>query len=379
MNLVQRYIFRKLLGAFLVAFPALTITIWATQALRQLSLVTDRGQGLSVFLEATLLLVPGLVTIIAPVTLLLVVIITLNGLNADSELVAVNASGGSPRLLVKPVLGLAVPVFCVVAAASLHFNPLTIRESNRLIAEVNANVITSLIRPGQFRSVGRDVVMQVAAIEPDGRLEEIFVFDRHDPQQTVAYLARSAEIVDRDEGKFLVMRNGVIQRRPNDSNALSVIAFESYPLDLANLANAATPGGARVDERPVSYLLSPDPSDPLYQANPFVYAAALHKRITDPLYVLVLALVPAVLLGSARSARQSRVLATTATAAFAGLILGASLYLGGTLDNNPALLLPVYVVPALGIGLPLFVLASGGRLRPPGARRRRRRRIAKVA
>ena len=31
-------------------------------------------------------------------------------------------------------------------------------------------------------------------IEPGGRLEEIFVFDRHDPSQTVAYLARTAAV-----------------------------------------------------------------------------------------------------------------------------------------------------------------------------------------
>ncbi|MGV8839719.1 MAG: LptF/LptG family permease [Bauldia sp.] len=373
MNLVQRYIFRKLLGAFLVAFPAMTLTIWATQALRQLSLVTDRGQGLGVFFEATLLLLPGLVTIIAPVTLVLVVIITLNGLNADSELVAIDASGGAPRLLLGPILALAIPVFCVVAAASIHFNPITVRESNRLLAEVNANVITSLIRPGQFRSVGQDVVMQVAAIHPDGRLEEIFVFDRHDPSQTVAYLARSAAIVDRDGGKYLLMQEGVIQRRASDSNAISVIAFESYPLDLATLASAATPGGIRVDERPFGYLLSPDPSDPLYQANPFVYTAEFHKRLTVPLYVLVLALVPAALLGSARSTRQGRVLITTGTAILAGAILAASLYLGGTLEKNAAFLLPVYVVPLLGIAVPLFILITGRRIRLPERRPARRR------
>jgi lipopolysaccharide export system permease protein len=365
MNLVQRYIFRKLLGAFLVAFPALSITIWATQALRQLSLVTDRGQGLSVFLEATLLLLPGLVTIIAPVTILLVLVVTLTGLNSDSELISLNASGGSPKLLVKPILALALPVFALSASSSLYFEPLTARESNELLAEVNANVIASLIRPGQFRSVGEDVVMQVKAIQPDGQLQELFVFDRHDETQTVAYLARSAAIVDRPEGRFLLMRDGVIQRKAVDSNAVSVIAFDTYPLDLSNLASAGTPGGIRPGERPLTYLFAPDPSDPLQQANPFVYSAELHKRITVPFYVLVLALVPAVFLGWPRSARQRRVLVTTGTATFSALLLGASLYFGGALEKNPALLLPVYLVPLLGIGLPIFALATGRRPHRP--------------
>ncbi len=365
MKLVQRYIFRKLLGAFLVAFPALSITIWATQALRQLSLVTDRGQGVSVFIEASLLLLPGLVMIVAPVTMLIVVIMTLNSLNGDSELISLNASGGAPGILVKPVLALAIPVFCLSAVSSLYFNPVTAREGNRLLSEVNANVIASLIRPGQFRSLGRDVVMQVRSIEPGGRLEEIFVYDRHDPAQTVAYLARTASVVDREEGKFLLMQDGVIQRRDTDSNAISMIAFDTYPLDLSSLANAGAPGGIRPNERPLGYLLSPDPSDPLYQANPFVYAAELHNRITVPFYVLVLALLPTALLGAARSARQGRVLVTTGTAAFSAALLATNLYFGGTLKNTPALLLPVYLVPILGIALPILTLATGWRPRRP--------------
>lgn len=376
MNLVQRYIFRKLLGAFLVAFPALSITIWATQALRQLSLVTDRGQGVSVFLEASLLLVPGLVMIVAPVTMLLVVVTTLNSLNGDSELISLNASGGSPGLLVRPILALSIPVFLLSAASSLYFHPLTARETNRLLSEVNANVIASLIRPGQFRSLGRDVVMQVKSIEPGGRLEEIFVFDRHDPSQTVAYLARTAAVVDRDEGKFLLMQDGVIQRRATDSNAISVIAFDTYPLDLSSLANDGAPDGIRPNERSLGYLLSPDPSDPIYQENPFTYAAELHKRITEPLYVLVLALVPAALLGAARSARQGRVLVTTGTAAFSALLLASHLYFSGTLESTPAFLLPLYLVPILGIVLPILLLWTGWRpprtgwLRPRGRPRR---------
>lgn len=373
MNLVQRYIFRKLLGAFLVAFPALSITIWATQALRQLSLVTDRGQGVGVFLEASLLLVPGLVMIVAPVTMLLVVTMTLNSMNGDSELVSLNASGGSPRMLVKPILALAIPVFCLSAAAALHFHPITARETNRLLSDVNANVIASLIRPGQFRSLGRDVVMQVRSVE-SGQLQEIFVFDRHDPAQTVAYLARTAAVVDRDEGKFLLMQDGIIQRRATDSNAISVIAFDTYPLDLASLANSGAAGGIGPGERPLGYLLSPDPSDPLYQDNPFVFAAELHKRVTEPFYVLVLALVPAAFLGAARSSRQGRVLVTTGTTAFAALLLAANLYFGETLESSPVLLLPVYLVPALGIGLPILALATGWRPRRPDWLRRPSRR-----
>lgn len=372
MNLVQRYILRKLLGAFVIAFPGLAITIWATQALRQLNLVTDRGQALGVFLEATVLILPSLIMIIAPVTMLLVVIQTLNALNADSELVSLNAAGGTPRLLILPILALAVPVTIVSAASSLYFNPLAARQTNDLIAEVNANVISSLIRPGQFRTIADDVVIQVRAVHPDGTLEDIFVFDRRQPRQPIAYMARGGAIVDSPEGRFLLMRDGLVQRRTADTDTVSVIEFASYAFDLATLESRTGDGGLRPNERSMAYILNPDPSDPIQQANPFRYPAEFHNRVTVPFYVLVLALVPAAFLGSPRSARQGRVALTTGTAVFSALLLGCNLYFGGALENNAFLLPLVYAVPILGIAVPIFVLATGRRLRPPSLRRGRK-------
>ncbi len=365
MNLIQRYVFRKLLGAFLVAFPALSITIWATQALRQLSLVTDRGQGFGTFVEASLFLLPGLVLIVGPVTLLIVVIYTFNGLNGDSELVSLNASGASPGVLVKPVLAIALPVAILSMASSLYFNPIAMRGTNLLVAEANADVISALLRPGQFRTLGEDVVIQVKAVHPDGALEDIFVFDRRQPGQTAAYLARAGALVDDGLGKYLLMQDGVIQRKSTGTDAVSVIEFQSYTFDLTLLAARSSLGDLRPNERGLAYLLDPDPNDPIHQANPFRYSAELHNRLTVPFYVFVLALVSAALLGPVRSARLGRVRRTTATAALSGFLLGANLYFGGALENNVALLPLVYGVPFAAIGIPILFLVTGRQLQLP--------------
>lgn len=377
MNLIERYITRKLLGAFLIAFPALCITIWATQALRQLNLVTDRGQALQVFLEATVLLLPGLITIIGPVTMLIVVIQTLNALNAESELISLNAAGAAPRLLIRPILAIAVPVAILSAACSLYFNPIAVRATNELIAEVNANVISSLIRPGQFRTLAEDVVIGVRAVHPNGTLEDIFVYDRRLAGQPVAYMARSGAIVDGPEGRFLLMREGLVQRGTGAAEAMSVIEFASYAFDLSTLESRTVSGGHRPNERSLAYVLNPDPNDPIHQANPFRYSAEFHNRMTAPFYVLVLALVPAAILGKARSVRQRRIAVTTGTAVFSALLLGCNLYFGGALENNAFLLPLVYAIPILGIVGPVVMLTTGWGLRLPPIRRRERSRAGR--
>ncbi len=55
MRQIERYIFRIAAGATLACLVGLTGTIWITQALRELDLVTAKGQTLLVFLFVTAL------------------------------------------------------------------------------------------------------------------------------------------------------------------------------------------------------------------------------------------------------------------------------------------------------------------------------------
>ena len=93
--------------------------ILKVQALDAFDLVSDRGQSLPTFLKVTGLIFPALVTVIVPVAVLIAVVYTLNQLNTDSELVSVSASGGSWRILLKPVLLLAFLATVVGAICSL--------------------------------------------------------------------------------------------------------------------------------------------------------------------------------------------------------------------------------------------------------------------
>ncbi len=78
-----------------------------TQALRELDLITAKGQTLLIFFLITGLSLPTLITVIAPVALFIAVVYALNKLNGDSELIVMSAAGMSPRHLMRPFLTLA--------------------------------------------------------------------------------------------------------------------------------------------------------------------------------------------------------------------------------------------------------------------------------
>ena len=109
MTQIESYIFEKIARAFLLAFAALTMTVWLTQALRQFDLVSAMGQTIVTFFQITLLLLPSLTTVTAPIALMLAVIYTFNSMNQGSELVVINAAGTKQWWLLKPVLLAALP------------------------------------------------------------------------------------------------------------------------------------------------------------------------------------------------------------------------------------------------------------------------------
>ena len=94
-TILSRYVFRQASGAVLLILLSLTGVVWIALALRQLNLVTSQGQDTWLFIKMTLLALPNLMALIAPVALLVAAIHVLNRLNSDSELIVMTAGGAT--------------------------------------------------------------------------------------------------------------------------------------------------------------------------------------------------------------------------------------------------------------------------------------------
>ena len=113
-------------GALLIILLSLSAIVWIALALRQLNVVTSQGQDVWMLVKMTTLALPNLMAIIAPFSLLIAAIHTLNRLNTDSELIVLTASGATIWSAARPLLLLAVIVAGALAlmllAASVGAN-----------------------------------------------------------------------------------------------------------------------------------------------------------------------------------------------------------------------------------------------------------------
>ena len=127
--------------------------IWITQALRQIDLLTSKGQTILIFFMMTGLVLPSLVAIIAPVALFAGILYTLNKLNGDSELVVMAAAGVSPGPLLRPLALFSVAVFAIVAAVYIQVLPWSFGVIENLTTFIQADFISNFARPGAFSNL----------------------------------------------------------------------------------------------------------------------------------------------------------------------------------------------------------------------------------
>jgi len=312
MGSIGRYMFRTTMVAFVITCVSLTIVMWFTQAVREFDLITSQRQTVFVFIGITGLLIPLLVMMIAPISLVLAVGHVLNKLSSDSEIIVMNAAGVSPWRLVSPFIAVAVVVSLLVTAIAVYVSPLSLRELRDWVTQVRTDILTNIVQPGRFTTIGGNLTFHIADRRPNGLLVGIFLDDRRDPKEHATYLAEQGEIVKNDAGSFLVLEKGSVQRLEAGQSDPRIVTFERYAFDLSKFSAGSRTIVYNTREKYVWELMWPRPDDPVYVAQAGEYRSELHDRLVTPLYPVAFVILAYAFLGPPQTTRQSRALAALA-------------------------------------------------------------------
>src|SRR5688572_5392156 len=123
MRLIDRYLFRQMLGPAVWALAALAAVGVLSQSLSGLDLIVDQRQSAWVFLKVTFLGMPQLLAVILPLALFVAALITLNRLQAEQEIVVCYAGGLSRWRVISPWMRIASYAAILMLAANLWLQP----------------------------------------------------------------------------------------------------------------------------------------------------------------------------------------------------------------------------------------------------------------
>ncbi len=369
-GLLDRYMFKIAAVAAVILLVGLTSVIWVTQALREVDLITGKGQTVIIFFTVTLLSLPALIAGIAPVALFMATLYTLNKLNSDSELIVMNAAGIAPRRLTRPFIALTLITAVLVGWMSLSVMPAGFRALRDLITLIRADFVANVVKEGQFVALDSGVTFHYRERQGEALLG-IFMQDRRDPNQPAVYIAERGQTAEVDGNSFLMLEKGTIQRESRNQNSSSIISFERYALNLSALSGDADGAGGgdgdkviyKPRERTTWALLRQDPDELYYKLQEGRFRAELHNRLSAPLYPIAFMLVAFAILGEARTTRQGRAAAIQLAILLVGAIrIGAYAAWTASVRSSLAVAL-LYILPIVTIIVSALAIAYGARTR----------------
>lgn len=343
MKLFQRYAFRQALMPFLAALAALTGLAILTQSLSNLTLVADRGETLLVFLWVTVLAVPQIVALLLPIAVFIACAAALNRMMSESELTVAAAAGLSRRERLSPFLRVAVYATLINLGVNLFVQPAAYREMRQAIYEVRTDIAASVMRPGEFVSMGVDVTFYARALGEGGTMSEVFIEDGRGTTST-AYSARQGQIVRAERGPVMLLRDGVVSQI-DESGTLSSLTFDSYEFDLTAFVDPTDAFFFKESDRYLPELFSPSPGDVARARGRNNLLAEGHYRLSAPLYNLAFAMIAlaAFLSGPPRRTGYAQAVAMAGACALLVRLIGFSVQAGAA--GTPALNWLQYAIP----------------------------------
>ncbi len=286
------YIMRQLGWSTLVVSLSLTSIVWLTQALRFVDFIVNRGVSVLTFMHLTLLLIPSLLLVVLPFSLFVSALFVYNRLLSDSELVVMSSSGLSHWQLARPALQVAAITGLLCYAISLYLLPVTYREFKDMQNFLRDNYASLLLQEGVFNSPVEGLTVFLRERNPNGTLRGILVHDNRDPQKAVTMMAQEGKLVKGPQGThYFILKNG--NRQEMNKGKLSVLNFESYPVDISFYTAGRKQRQRKPEEMFVFELFDMAQQDP---ARALPLEAEAHHRITWPLYCVSLTLLAVMML-----------------------------------------------------------------------------------
>ncbi len=355
MRLITRYILGQLVIALMLGTAGLMTLLWLIHSLRFFDAFINKGLSLGVFLELTLLLMPGFLTFFLPIALFGVILFVYHKLTLDREVMVLQSSGLGRWQLARPALLLAAMVCAITVMLTLWIVPSLERAFNELQYRIRSEVSRLALTEGAFTEVTDTITIYVRETSDRGDLEGLIIHDRSDPDTDIVITAsRGALLYENDEARVLMV-GGVRQERDRATGMVDFLFFDSHSVSVAGTKEDPLARVPKSRERPTLDLFTLTTQDLVLPGLSMTFSDASirrmrmegHQRLAKPLANIGFALLAlgALLSGDFnRHGRNRRIIVAVAVVVAAqASVLGA-----GELARADLMYLPLLYVGAAG-------------------------------
>lgn len=178
MKIFSRYVLKEMIGPTVLGFVFYTSIILMRQLFDMAGLIIKRSLSGAVVGKLLVYILPNIVVLTLPMSLLFGILIAVGRLSSDSEIVAMRALGINTRTIYVPVFLFSFLMF----GLNFHLINNVMPESNRqfvaLQAELTQSVAENIVKPRVFHTGYANLMIYVDDVDPaTGQWKGVFVAD----------------------------------------------------------------------------------------------------------------------------------------------------------------------------------------------------------
>jgi len=353
---IHRYILREISVPTIMSLLIFSFVVVLGRIPRLTEMIISKGVPALDIIALFGFLLPTFLSVTVPLSFLLGILLAFGRFSADSEYIAMKASGISLYSMVMPVAFLALLFTLLTATITLVIEPASKSALRNKIFEIASTSLNVSVKPGVFNDDMPGIVLYTQGVdERQGIMRNVFISDERNNAEPTIISAREGLFISNPESLLLTLRlrNGEIHRQPGttEQDTYQTISFNNYDINL-DFSEQLGQGQRNRSRSEMSWaelnqaIKTADPGEQRYRLE-----TELHERFVIAFAPLILILLGIPLgLQSQRSGKG----AGFALALVVFLVYYILLSLAGTLADKG--ILPA----ALILWLPNLVFLGGG-------------------
>jgi len=237
MKILNRYVFRELLGPFFLGLVVFSFVI--IPRLRVLELLVQKNVVPQEILLILLYILPTILTFSLPMAALLAILISFGRLSADNEVTAMRSSGVSIQSLIRPVLVFAGFIFVAALINANYWQPRANQKLRAMRNDIALKSISTAIRPGVFEEGFSNLVLYIRDATPDKSIwKGVFLADVSKKDQPKITLAETGTLFNDIQQKKLQLHlsNGATHSVNRTQGLYDLYTFNETDIPVAALS-----------------------------------------------------------------------------------------------------------------------------------------------
>lgn len=354
---INRYLIREIITPTIMGVCLFTVVVLIGRILRLAEMILNKGVPVVDIVLLFIYTMASFLVLTLPFSFLMGILIAFGRLSADSEVVALKASGIGLAQMIRPAMLLAVCTSLLTALLSLYLAPASTNAFRSKLFDIASTRASIGIQPQIFNSEFDNIVLYTSAMDNrTGTMSGVFISDERFDSEPAIISAHTGRVISNPEDQSLTLHleEGSVHRESlvDGENAYQVIAFQTYDINLDIGGGLAKAGKRRkkLNQLSGSDLLEAKSTAETEELK-MLYAVEFLDRMLLPLTPIIFALIGVPLgIQSTRSGRGG---------GFAiGLVIFLVYYIVYSL--NKTLTLDLGVTPFTMFVPPLIFLFGGG-------------------